>query len=305
MARTKGDCKALFLRLLDEATKKGVAIPATKNADYTDKFNYFLHDAQVYVAQQIKISSMFTVTQNPIATQMPTTGKAGFDIQQYLPSTSIVLTAIGTKSYHLEMDNIGTCTIAINGGMVRTITNTVKKQFTAYKGNTGSNSTDIVTITFSGSYPYNIRNLAMFAYAFPLDVDVPDYTPFVEYDMPSDFMSFDNIINKTDPEVYEAYIAYKWENNKKIILGYYDKGSFDIHYFAYPATISPTDDDSTLMSIEDKAIDLVVLQAAIMATAADNAGLSSWLRSIFSEKIQNVNMDNRISETSIQTVYSM
>jgi hypothetical protein len=176
MARTKGDCKALFLRLLDEATKKGVAIPVTKNADYTDKCNYFLHDAQVYVAQQVKIASVYNVTQNPIPNQL---GEgSGFEMRQYLPSTPIVLTATGTKSYYIEMDNVGTCTIAVNGGTVRLISNTTKKAFTAYKGNTGATDTDTVTITFSGSYPYNIRNTAMFAYAFPESTDVPNYTPF-------------------------------------------------------------------------------------------------------------------------------
>ncbi len=37
---TKGDCLALMLRYLDEATKKGIELPETKNADYRDKFNY-------------------------------------------------------------------------------------------------------------------------------------------------------------------------------------------------------------------------------------------------------------------------
>jgi hypothetical protein len=37
--RTKGEARELFLTVIDEATKKGVKLPATKNADYRDKFN--------------------------------------------------------------------------------------------------------------------------------------------------------------------------------------------------------------------------------------------------------------------------
>lgn len=32
--KTKGDCLALYLNYLDEATKKGVDLPTTKNADW-------------------------------------------------------------------------------------------------------------------------------------------------------------------------------------------------------------------------------------------------------------------------------
>ena len=301
--RTKGDCLATFLRYLDEGTKKGVALPMTKNADYRDKFSYFLNDAQIYISSFIKIPAMFTITQNPIPNLLGLL--QGFDMKQYLPSTPIVLTAKGTKSYYFEIDNMGTIEIAINGVVSDTITNILKRQFTAYKGNTGANTNDTVTITFNGLYPYNIRNTALYAYSFPTDEDVPEYTPFTTYPMPDNFMEFDSIIMKSDPRIYQSYIAFKWDKTRKVILNYYDKGSFDIHYFAYPTTILPTDLNTVLMSVEDKAIDLVVLQAGIMATAADNPSLSSWLRSLYIEKVQNITGNSEISQNVVQTIYSM
>jgi hypothetical protein len=301
--KTKGDCLALYLSYIDEYSKKGVALPITKNADYRSKFSFFLNEAQVYVASLIKIPAVFTVTQYPVPNQLGLL--QGFEAVQYLPGTPKILTATGTKSYYLELDNVGTVTIAINGVTTSTLTNTLKRQFTAYKGNIGATSTDIVTITFTGLYPYNIRNTALYGYAFPLDTDVPDYKSMLIYDMPSDFMSFDITMLQSDPRCYQAYLGYKWDIRKKILLGYYDKGSYNIYYFAYPTTILPTDLDSVLMSVEDKAIDLVVLQAGIMATAADNPSLSSWLRSLYIEKVQNVTQSATVSETVVQTVYSM
>lgn len=303
MSKTKGDCLALFLRYIDEATKKGVALPVNKNADYRDKFNYLLSDSQVYIATLIKIPAVFQVTQNPIPNQLGLL--QGFEIKQYLPETSKIYTQTGTKSYYFEIDNIGTVTIAVNGVTVKTIDNTAKRQFTSYRGNTGANATDTVTITFSGDYPYNIRNIAMYAYAFSTDDDVPDYTPYVSYSMPDDFMSFDSVIIKTDPRVYETYLAQKWENNKKVIFEYYKQGSFDIHYFKYPAVIAPAADDSTSLEIEDKAIEVLALDIAVKATAVDRPDISSWLRSIFIEKIQNLTIDKFPGETTVQTVFSM
>jgi hypothetical protein len=301
--KTKLDCLNIFLRYLDEATKKGVDLPSTKNADYRDKFNYFLDTAQKYVAGLVKIPAVFQVTQNPIPNLLGLL--QGFDIVQYLPGTDKVIQATGAKSYYFEMDNVGTAIIAVNGVTAQTINNTAKRQFTAYKGNITANSTDNVTITFTGSYPYNIRNTALYGYSFPTDEDVPVYTPYVSYDMPDDFMEFDTVIIRTDPRVYDAYISYKWEKNKKIILEYYKQGSFDIHYFKYPATIAADADDSTQLEVEDKAIDLVVLQAGIKATAADNEDLSKYLQRMFDSLAPNIISEYKTNESTVQTVYSM
>jgi hypothetical protein len=246
---------------------------------------------------------VYQITQNPIPNLLGLL--QGFDIVQYLPGEDKTIQATGAKSFYFEMDNVGTALVKVNGATVQTINNTAKKQFTAYKGNITATSTDNVTITFTGSYPYNIRNTALYAYNFATNDDVPDYTPYVAYPMPEDFMEFDSIIIRSDPRVYEQYNAYKWEKNKRAILNYYDKGSFDIHYFKYPATISETAPDSTPLEVEDKAIDLVVLQAGIKATAADNEDLSKYLQKIFDKLAPNIIGEYKSGENTVQTIYSM
>lgn len=302
MSKTKGDAKQYFLRVIDEATKKGVDIAPSKNADYRDKFNYVLDESQKYVAGIIKIPDVFQVTQNHLDNLLGL--MRGFEIIRVLPDETKTYTLIGCKSAYFEMDNIGTCTIKVNGSVVDTINNTVKGSFTAYQKFTTANSTDIVTFEFSGLYPYNIRNTGFYAYEFPLVTDIPLYTPYTTYDMPSDFLEFDSVIIKGDPRVYAAYTAHKWENNKKIIFNYYDEGSFDIHYFKYPATIAIDADDSTVLEIEEKGFELVALQCAVLATAADNPALSSWIRSLYIEKVQNVSQVEQPIFNAIQTVFS-
>jgi hypothetical protein len=302
MAKTKGDAKTLFLTLLDEYSKKGVTLPATKNADYVSKFSIILPEALKYIAGLVKIPAVFTVTHNPI----PIQGNLNsHNTIQYLPGTDRVFTNVGTKAYYFEMDNIGTVTIAVNGVTVKTIENTVKRKFTAHKGNTGATSTDTVTITFTGEYVYNIKNIAPYAYKFPTDDDVPVFDQYPGYDMPSDFMSFDTVTLRTDPRLYELYKAFKWENNKRVILEYYKTGSFDIHYYKYPTAIAVDAADDTALEIEDKAFDLLVLHTGILATAADNPTLSAYLRSIFIEKAQNVIGEMVPQDSQIQTIFSM
>ena len=303
MSKTKGDARNTYLNLIDEATKKGVDIAISKNADYNHKFNYFLDDAQKYIAGIVKIPEVFQVTQNPIPNLLGLL--RGFEIEQILPDNPKIFSFTGCKSMYFQMDNIGTVTIKINGVVSDTIENTVKGSFTEYQVLIPSISTDAVTVEFSGLYPYNIRNTGFYAYTFPTTDDIPKYNAYISYDMPTNFLSFDSVILQGDPRVYASYVANKWENNKKIILNYYDRGSFDIHYFKYPATILANDLDTTVLDIEDKAFDLVAMQCAIMATAADNPALSNWIRSLYIEKVQNVSQAEQPTFNTVQTVMSM
>jgi hypothetical protein len=300
--RTKADAQAYFLNCIDESTKKGVELAPTKNADYRVKFNQFLDSAQKYVAGFIKIPEVFQITQNHIPNMQGL--MQGFDIVQIL-DTDKVYEFTGCKALYFEVDNVATITVAVNNVITQTINNTIKGKFMAYKILTGASSADIVKVTFTALYPYNIRNTGFYAYAFPLAIDIPTYAPYTTYDMPVDFLEFDSVIIKSDPRIYQSYIAHKWENNKKIVLNYYDTGSFDIHYYRYPAYIAPDALDTTVLDIEEKAFELVCLQCAIMATAADNVSLSSWLRSLYVEKASNVSQQDQPIINSIQTVFSM
>lgn len=301
--KTKGDARAFYLNAIDESTKKGVDVAVSKNADYNHKFDVFLDDAQKYIAGTFRIGDVFQVTQNPIPNLLGLL--RGFDIEQILPGTTKLFTFVGCKATYFQIDNIGTVTIKINGVLDQTIQNTVKGSFTAHQVLIPATSTDTVTIEFSGLYPYNIRNTGFYGYTFPLYTDIPIYTPHVSYDMPLDFLEFDAVIIKSDPRIYASYIVNKWQNNKKIILDYYDTGSFDIHYFKYPTTIAQSAPDETLLEIEDKAFGALALYCAVLATAADNPALSSWIRSIYIENIQNVTQSEQPVFNSVQTVFSM
>jgi len=303
MMKTKLDVQNYALATLDEATKKGVAIAPSKNADYRAKLSLFLDTAQKYIAGIIKIPAVFTVTQN--ASPNMEGLLRGFDVEQVLPDKPKVYTFTGCKSMYFEVDNVCTIIIKVNGVTLETISNTAKRQFTAYKRLTGATSSDTVEITFTSLYPFNKRNTGFYAYTYPTAADVPEYMPYLSYDMPSNFLEFDSIIIKSDPRIYASYIAHKWENNNKIILNYDDKGSFDIHYYKYPATIAADALDSTVLDIEDKAFEVVALQCAIMATAADNPTLSSWIRSLYVEKIQNISQKEMPIQNFIQSVFTI
>lgn len=58
---TKLEAKELALRVLDEATINGQPAGVELTADYTDKFDYFLNDALVFIANIFPIHSSISI----------------------------------------------------------------------------------------------------------------------------------------------------------------------------------------------------------------------------------------------------
>jgi hypothetical protein len=299
----KKTSRKLMLQYIREYTNKGQIIDATKTADYSNVHDHFLDTVQKEVALQIKIPAVMKITQNHIQSQLGLL--QGFDLQQYLPGKPIAITKTGTKSLFFEMDSIGTVTIAVNGTVTRTINNTTKSEFTEYRLHTGATDTDTVTITFSGNYPYNIRNVAPYAYAFPTDEDIPKYQPYISYDLPEDFYQFDTVVMRSDPRVYRIYNEMKWENNNKVILNYYDVGSFDIHYFRYPKTIPEDAPEDTKLELEEKGALLVPMKLAALVVAEDKPDISNKLLTMYESQLANIANATSQGTQKVETVYYM
>lgn len=58
---TKQDAKELALRILDEATINGQPAGVELTADYTDKFDYFLNDALVFIANLFPLNTTVSI----------------------------------------------------------------------------------------------------------------------------------------------------------------------------------------------------------------------------------------------------
>jgi hypothetical protein len=294
------ESKTKMLHYILQAYKKGVVIPAATNADFIAMHNTFADIVQMEIANLVGIPATYEVTQNPIENLL---GSISFDMKPYDPDKGLVYTKVGGKSYYIEMDNVGTCIIAVNGITVDTINNTVKRAFTAYKGNTGALSTDTVTITFSGNYPYNVRNICLYKYPFPTDADVPDFTAYNTYEMPTDFLRFDTpIIQKSDPRVYRNYVAYGWEKVGKVIINSFDKGSFTIPYFKRPTAIV---NDSSVYEVKPEAAELIPLKIAYYVVREDKAEIAIDLLNEFEKQLARVVNAPESGGATVQTIYSM
>lgn len=244
------------LQLLDEYSLSGALQGQGLNQDYLNRMNNIADDAQKEVAQVKKIHAVHSISQNNIRPQ----NSDGFKLQQYLTTNQIMYQATGSRAYYFEVDRQGTVLIEEETSPNTWVTiasiavpNTVTS-FTAYKSVvTPSSINNYVRINFTGLYPYNIRNVALFAELFASNSDVPDYTPYVKYEMPDDFYDLERVVQQAPVRQYNEFGDYRWEGRKTFVLPYNYRGGFDIFYYRYPTTITDTTPSTYIFEVDEEA----------------------------------------------------
>jgi hypothetical protein len=300
------DVKRKTIKLIDEWSTNNSLTSAAQNGDYTMRMNDLADIAQKEISTVKKINSSFTVTQNPVPNQL---GVYAFDLIQHLNTDNVQSVAVGAQSYYFEVDRPCTVYLEEQIASVWTILTTIvvpalTSTFTAYKGNlTLTSVLNSVRIRFSGSYPYNIRNRALYAYLFPTDNDVQVFRPWVKYDLPADYMALNKVVNETDVRQYTNLTDYKAEGRRTLLFNYFMNGSFRIEYFKYPADITPTSDDTaTIFELDTEACELIPYYIAGHLILSEDVTRSVTLLNMYSTKLANLSSsdNNNSNMTSNQ-----
>lgn len=293
--------KDKITKLINNYSTSGSLIPSTdaNQLDYSLRYNSLIDIAQKEIATVKKIHKEKKISQNPIPTQLPNPAYS-FDIVQHLDS-DIVYSTIGTKAYTFKVDNIATIYVEeeINGvwTVLETINHTTPvEQFTEYKNLiTASDSANKIRLRFSGLYPYNLRDVAMFKYAFPTASAIPKYQRYNLYTMPDDFYQLNKVVlkgNMANSQPYMNTADFYWEKRNIIAINYYNVGEYSIFYFAYPTTVTDTTLDTYDLEVDieaQEAIPYYVVAHVLM----DETGLYSTLLGIYQNKL--ANLDTKIS----------
>lgn len=255
-----GDLKTKVLVKIRKYSKKGVLVSSTQNADILNRIPTLADYAQKEIAQKKKIPAVYSLSRNPIENQLGV--NQGFDIVQILAEDYSV-SATGSQAYYFEVDR--PCSVVleeyVDGSWVTLNTLTIADitGFTGYKGLiTPSSTSNTVRVRFVRQYPYNVRNTALYAYAFASVDDIPVYRPRVKYTMPTDFMELDRVIHETDGQIYQEQNDFYWEGKRTLVVKYDFAGSFDIHYFKHPTAITNTTEDSYNFEVDLAAQEAIV-----------------------------------------------
>jgi len=293
---TKGEAKEQMLRWLDEATINGTPASDTQLADYLDRANYLLDGVVKFLAGHFHIPAVHSVVRQPMKNLLG----SGFGAAAVYPDKPFVVTASGAQSFYIEVQ--GSCVVTVGD---RTFMAESAK-FEPIKGNISS-AGDVVTLRVTADYPAVVRNCALYAYPFADDEAVPDYTPFVPYDMPEDFREFDRCIFSENGRGVREYADIHREGHRTYLLPYDACGQFDFHYWRNPATIPPDAPDDTPLEVEERAAQLVPLKLAVDLTVGveDMVGISQYLDNKFNYMTANILTEDKGGKQGIEAVYSI
>lgn len=285
-----GDARASVIKLIKEYSNSGTVITDGQNADYLLSMNTFLDKAQREVATTEKhIKKRHDVSNYPIE---PLIGE--WMTKQFL-LVDYAVAADGAKSYYFEVNNTATIYIEeeVAGvwNILETINATPTDGYEAYKGNIADTDTN-KRIRFSGSYPYSYRNYALFGYLFETVNKIPDYKPYIEYELPAILYELADVVKTADVAIYEHYGDYRLEtrddNLKYFLVHYNDAGEFQIHYHAFPTVI---DSDTALtyeFEIEPDAQDAMLYYAGYLCKIEEDPYLASKMQNEYFSRMNNL-----------------
>jgi hypothetical protein len=230
------------------------------------------------------ITKSVDITQNPITNILPS-ALYMMNIYQHA-KTDVEYSAAGALAYYFEVDNTATIEIKLDGVVVETIENTVKGKFTAHKKIISNPLGKTVTINFTGLYPYQYRNIALYDVAFESDSDVWDNVSEKRYNLKTlatDFYKLKDIVYEGgfNDMRYEKTSNFHFEGDSTLVLNAFNKGSWKVTYYAYPQQITKDTPDATAMSLDPEIAAILPTYIASELMMEDEAGKAVQYRNEF------------------------
>lgn len=123
--------------------------------------------------------------------------------------------------------------------------------------------------------------------------------------MPADFMELQKVIQQNDPRQYKDMIAYYWEGKRTFVLNYYEQGSFDIHYYRYPTTITSATADTYEFEIDTEAQESIPFFIASKAVFDENQTMAIQLLNEYQIKLSRLYTADDFGITTITQNFGM
>jgi hypothetical protein len=283
-----------IIQLINQYSVNGSLVSALSNADYLLKTRNLIDACNKEIASKKKIPATKHISQNPIPNQIQ--GFQGQFMYQHL-NKDITFTAVGSKAYYFECDKQATVTIEVNGVTQATL-NLTDTEFTPHSGFITSQASDSVVIRFSGLYPYNIQNIALYAYAFATVEDIPQYRAYNIYPLPLDYMEMQNVKIEQYPFSYVSLNDY-FIQHPNILINSFISGNISINYFKYPTSITTETAETTELENTPDAQELIPYYVAGHVYLEDNITIGTMLLNEYENKLSKLLTPPTSNQTTI------
>lgn len=297
------DCIDQVINLIAEKSNNNVPIAPQKNGDYVRRIPELIDHFQTEIATVTKrIQKTLYISQSPIT---PIGGIfSGFEVITHTNQDITQHVGLDVKGYYFEVDSTSTIYIEEEQGadwkILDTIDHKEKGKYKAYKGLINGQPGNNVRLRFSGQYYYHVRNVALFREPFESAEDVPQYTPFVKYQMPEDFFMLKDIQLENNQQRFTLSDFY-WENQKILLLNYYYESQFVINYFAYPKKITKDAPLDTVLELDFEACNIIPYGVASIVKNDEDTVMSVDFRNMYETKLARLQDPTIYGTTEIQS----
>lgn len=285
---TVGYISDQVLHAMREYSNDGDVTTIADNKDYLLSMIPAINTFQKRLATTThKIKRIHEFSQN-----MPDNLLGSWNEDKVHTSEDVSYSTTGAKTYSFEADGdftayieeeTATDTWTINATIIGTTENGTG--YVNYKGFTLVSDTDnSVRIRFTGDYRYLYRYVGLFSDSYALDANIPQYRPYVPYDLPSNFYKKDRVDATFAHQQYSNIADYRFETYekslKRIFIPWESKGNFAVHYYAYPTVIANasesniTENNDIELDIAEECIPLMINQIASMLMRDEDAYMS-------------------------------
>lgn len=310
---TYGQIKDNTLKLIDEFSSRGAALPLTKTIDYDLKIQSICNSSILELAStDAKLPKTMNIVHNPIKNS-PSDDTSS--IQQHLPNDDFSITLTNAKATFFE--TTGPATIIIEETLDSVVFSTIEvidvpgtiTTFAEYKRLiTTTSPLHTVRLRFSGDYLYSFRNYILYDIGWPTENDIQQHRPWFQVNQPDDFIDFDYVEKRDNYDQLSPYLNFIRTPDGKFIWNSYD-GPVEliVHYWRKPNLLTFTSNDATnrLLTIDlrDDAALIIPYACAAEVLNSEEKGMGNIYLQQYTEKRMRLIQPRESLPNTISNVY--
>lgn len=217
----------------------------------------------------------------------------------------------GGRSYYFEIMGTVTCTITIDAQdeesepVVINVTSEEEElinspdKYSVFKGVFENENNRDVTISFSSDYPFNVRNICIYAENF---IDVPQYREYLKFNLAEVLPDFyqisetDIYLENNEKPTYLAASNYYQEADKTLVIPRKDEGVYTVYYKAYPGEITLSTPDDYDMSLDPEVAAILPLYMASQLYKDDDNAIATVYRNEFEVARESLSQKANVSK---------
>lgn len=268
-----------LLALFNNYTDEGIEVAPEDNIDIEKKFIVMMDSAQKELWKYNKTTKQVEITNKPPINQLGL--MTNFDLVDFVGETQYYPNETGipeVEGYSVKYDGDGVIAFEENilgvwTDIITPLTNVGITTLTLAKGVLPvTDTSNHVRMVISGTTHFRHKDRALYKILYQAD-KVPEYAPWVKYDMPTDFNAIDEVVEEFPSRQYLQSGFYKLNNYRDYYYNIYFEGTIKITYKPIPTTLTSLDD---YMTIDDVLTEAALYDAAAKIGFYKNKAIVNW-----------------------------